>query len=57
MWHLKTTTQPVVIGALGMVAKTTPNYVPEIPGAPSLTKLQKITLIDTAHILRKVLSM
>ena len=26
-WHLKTTTLPVIIGALGMVAKTAPNYV------------------------------
>ena len=36
-WHLKTTTLPVVIGALGMVAKTALNYVSEIPGAPPLT--------------------
>ena len=57
MWHLKTTTVPVVIGALGLVAKTAPDYVSQIPGAPSLTELQKITLIGTAHILRKVLSM
>ena len=57
MWHLKTTTVPVVIGALGLVAKTAPEYVSQIPGAPSLTDLQKITLIGTAHILRKVLSM
>ena len=27
MWHLKTTTLPVAIGALSMVAKTGPNYV------------------------------
>ena len=61
MWHLKTTTLPVVIGALGIVAaslgiaaKATPNYVSQIPGAPSLTELQKITLMGTAHILRKV---
>ena len=35
MWHLKTTTLPLVIDALGMVAKTTPNYVSQISGAPS----------------------
>ena len=57
IWHLKTTTLPVVIGALRMVAKTTPNYVSQIPRAPSLTELQKITLMGTAHTLRKVLSM
>ena len=55
MWHLKETT--VVIGALGMVAKAASNYVSQIPGTPSLTELQKITLMSTAHILRKVLSM
>ena len=52
MWHLKTTTLPLVIGALGIVAKTAPNYVSQIPGAPG-TELQKITLMCTAHILRK----
>ena len=51
MWHLKTATLPVVIGALCMVAKTAPNYVLQIPGAPTLTKFQKITLMGTAHIL------
>ena len=57
MWHLKTATLPVFIGALGMVAKTAPNYVSQIPGAPSLTELQKITLMGTAHILQKILPM
>ena len=57
MWHLKTTTLPVIIGALGMVAKTAPNYVQQVPGALSLTEPQKITLLGAANILRKVLSM
>ena len=47
----------IVIGELGRVAKTARNYVSQIPGAPSLTKLQKITLMGIAHILGKVLSM
>ena len=55
MWHLKTRTLPVVIGTLSIVAETAPNYVSQIPGGPSLTELQKITLMGTAHILRKVL--
>ena len=50
-------TLPVAIGALGMMAKTAPNYVSQIPGAPSLTELQNITRMGIAHILRKVLSM
>ena len=48
MWHLKTTTPSVVIVTLVMVAKTAPNYDSQIPGAPSLTELQKITLMGTA---------
>ena len=39
MCHLKTTTLPVVIGALGVVAKTAPNYISQNPGAPSLIEL------------------
>ena len=54
MWHLKTTALAVVIGALGMVAKTALNY-DQIPGAQSLTELPEITLMSTAHIPRKVL--
>ena len=54
MWHLKTTTLPVVVGALDMVAKIAPNYVSQIPGALSLTELQNITPMGTTHILRKV---
>ena len=54
MWHLKTTTLPVVVGALDMVAKTAPIYVLQIPGALPLTELQNITPMDTTHILRKV---
>ena len=57
MWHLKTTTMPVVISALGMVAKTAPNYVLQIPGAPFLTELPKMTLMRNVLILRKLLSM
>ena len=48
MWHLKTTTPSVVIVTLVMVAKTAPNYDSQIPGAPSLTELQKMTLMGTA---------
>lgn len=41
MWHLKTSTLPIVISAWGIVAKAASNYVSQIPGAPSLTELQK----------------
>ena len=39
MWHLKTTTLPVIIGALGMVAKTATNHLLQISRAPFLTEL------------------
>ena len=56
MLHLKTTALPVVLGALGIVAKTTPNYVSQIPGALSLTEFQKIILLmDTTQILRQLI--
>ena len=39
MWHLKPTTLPVIIGALGMVAKTATNHLLQISRAPFLTEL------------------
>ena len=42
-WHLKTTNFPVVIGTLGMVAKSVPNYVSKISGAPTLIELENNT--------------
>ena len=39
MWHLKTTTLPVIIGALGMVTKTATNHLLQISRAPFLTEL------------------
>ena len=56
MWHLKPTMIPVVVRALGTVKKGTDKYLQQIPGKPSLTEIQKIALITTAHILRKTLS-
>ena len=41
MWHLKTTTLPVVVVALDIVAQTAPNYVSQIPGAPSINRTSK----------------
>lgn len=57
MWGMKTTTIPVVIGALGIIKKGTEEYIKKIPGNIKLQELQKTTLLGTAHILRKVLSM
>ena len=56
MWHLKTTTVPVVVGALGIIKKGTQQFLDKIPGNPSLSEIQKIVLNSTAHILRRTLS-
>ena len=56
-WHVKTKTIPVIIGALGVVNKNTLKYIKEIPGKIDIAELQKITLLGTATILRKALSL
>ena len=56
MWGLKTTTIPVVIGALGTIKKVIENYINKLPGNINIHELQKITLLSTAHLLRRVLS-
>ena len=52
MSGMKTTTIPVVIGALGLIKKGLEKYIKQI----NITELQKITLLGTSHILRKTLS-
>ena len=54
IWGLKTETVSVVIGALGQVKKGLGKYVEKLPGNINIEELQKISLLDTAHILRKV---
>ena len=56
MWKMETTTIPVVIGALGVIKKAMRSNIEKIPDKISLEELQTITLLGTAHILRKVLS-
>ena len=56
MWGLKTTTVPKVMGALGTVKKDMENYSNKIPGNISIRGFQKITLLSTAYLLRRVLS-
>ena len=56
MWGTKTTTIPVVIGALGLVKKGLEKYTDNIPGNINIQEVQKIALLGTAHIIRRVLS-
>ena len=57
LWRLKTTVVPVIVGALGVIKKSTEGHIGKIPGQPLLQEIQKIVLTSTAHILRKTLSM
>ena len=56
MWGMKTTTIPVVVGALGLIKKGMEKYVKQIPGNIRVQEIQKIALLGTAHILRRALS-
>ena len=53
---MKTTTLPVVIGALRVIKEGMRLTVEKIPGTKNIEELQKLALMGTAHILRKVLS-
>ena len=56
MWGIKTTTIPVVIGDFRLMKKGLENYIDKIPGNINIHEVQKIALLGTAHILRRVLS-
>jgi hypothetical protein len=55
MWNEKTKAIPVTIGATETISKTLRKYVSNIPGNHEVKELQKTAILDTAHILRKVL--
>jgi len=48
---------PVITGALGTIKKGIVQNLQLLPGHPSAIELQKITLMSTAHIIRKVLGL
>ena len=56
MWHMETEVLPVVIGALGVTTKDLKESLGKLPGKISAKEIQKIALMGTAHILRKILS-
>ena len=56
MWHLKTTTVLVIVGALGMIKKGIDKHINKISGSPSLYEIQKTAPFATSHLLR-ILSM
>jgi hypothetical protein len=56
MWNVKTKVIPVIIGATGTISKSFRKYVNNMPGNNEVKELQKTAILDTAHILRKVLT-
>ena len=54
VWGMKTQIVPVAIGALGVVKKGIEKQIGKIMGNINVTELQKIALLGSAHILRKV---
>jgi len=55
MWNVKTKVIPVTIGATGTISNSFRKYVSNISGKHEVKELQKTAILDTAHILRKVL--
>ncbi|CAH3186229.1 unnamed protein product, partial [Porites lobata] len=56
MWHMKTVVIPVVVGALGTVKKGMVENIKKVSERATMTEIQKICMLGTARILRKVLS-
>ena len=56
-WNMKMKTVPIIVGALGVINRSFKKYLQEVPGKLSIHEIQKITLLGTAHILRKALSL
>jgi len=56
MWNVKTKVIPLIIGVTGTISKSFRKYAIKIPGKHDMKELQKIAILGTAHILRKVLT-
>jgi hypothetical protein len=55
MWQVRTKTVPVITGVLRKIRKEMDQKLQLLPGHPSTTELQNITLVSTAHFICKVL--
>ena len=56
MWHMKTVVIPVVVRALGSVKKGMVENIKKVSERATMTEIQKICMLGSARILRKVLS-
>jgi ABC-type methionine transport system permease subunit len=55
MWNLKCTIVPVIIGATGIVTRCLKKNFETVPGKHSIDSVQKTAILETSHIIRKVL--
>jgi hypothetical protein len=55
MWNMKCFVIPVIIGATGIVTKGLKKYLETVPGKHLIDSLQKIAVLGTSDIIRKVL--
>ena len=55
MWNVKAKVIPVITGLTGTISKSLRQYLSNVPGKHKIKELQKIAILGTAHILRKVL--
>ena len=53
---MRSETVPLVVGVLGLIRERMDQNLGKIHGASDIDELQKITLLGTAHILRRFLS-
>jgi len=55
LWKVRAKTVQFIIGTLETIKKGLDQNLQLLPGHPSAIELQKITLMSTAHMIRKVL--
>jgi hypothetical protein len=55
MWNLTCAIIPVIIGAAGIVTKSSKKNLRAIPGKHSIDSVQKTAILGTSHTIRKVL--
>jgi hypothetical protein len=54
MWNVTTNVIPAIIGATGTISKLFTKYLSYIPGKHDMKEVQKIAILGTTRILRKV---
>ena len=55
IWNRQCRIIPVIIGATGIVTRSLRKHFEIVPGKYSIDSLQKTAVLETSHIIRKVL--